>query len=169
MRFDSSPVSRSPVSRSPVSRRLASALFAALLLAVAAPSWAAQGWNQARSPRDVPQTMQRLEAAVKDKGLNVFARINHSAAAAKVGMELRPTELLIFGNPKAGTVLMQCSQTAGIDLPLKMLVWQDAQGQTWVGYTAPQTIAQRHDAADCAVVPTMDKLMHALQEQAVAQ
>ncbi|MGC8703483.1 MAG: DUF302 domain-containing protein [Thiomonas sp.] len=123
-------------------------------------------WMQSRSPHDVAVTMQRLERAVDGAGLKVFARIDHAAAAHKVGMKLRPTQLLIFGNPKAGTLLMQCSQTAGIDLPLKMLVWQDADGQTWLGYTNPQAIAQRHGAADCAVVPKMRALMHKLMEQA---
>lgn len=123
-------------------------------------------WVQARSAGDVAATMQRLESAVQAADLKVFARIDHAAAAHKVDMTLRPTELLIFGNPKAGTLLMQCSQTTGIDLPLKMLVWQDAAGQTWIGYTDPQAIAQRHGAADCAIVPKMRGLMHKLMSQA---
>ena len=124
------------------------------------------GWVQMRSAHDVPVTMQRLEQGVNAAGLNVFARINHAAAAAKVGMPLQPTELLIFGNPKAGTLLMQCSQTAGIDLPLKMLVWQDAESHTLIGYVDPEAIAQRHDASDCAVVPKMRELMHKLMQGA---
>lgn len=123
------------------------------------------GWVQARSHHDVATTLQRLKQGVDAANLQVFAHIDHSAAAAKVGLQLRPTELLIFGNPKTGTLLMQCRQTTGIDLPLKMLVWQDATGQTWVGYTDPQAIAQRHDAADCPIVPKMRALMHKLMEQ----
>jgi len=123
-------------------------------------------WVQARSASDVDATMQRLESAVQATDLKVFARIDHAAAAHKVDMTLRPTELLIFGNPKAGTLLMQCSQTAGIDLPLKMLVWQDAAGQTWIGYADPLAIARRHGAADCAIVPKMRGLMRKLMEQA---
>jgi uncharacterized protein (DUF302 family) len=123
------------------------------------------GWVQARSQHDVATTLQRLQQAVTAADLQVFAHINHSAAAAKAGLQLRPTELLIFGNPKAGTLLMQCSQTTGIDLPLKMLVWQDAQGHTWIGYTDPQAIARRHDADNCPIVPKMSALMHKLMEQ----
>jgi uncharacterized protein (DUF302 family) len=78
--------------------------------------------------------MERLEAAVKAKGLTSFARIDHAAGAAEAGLSLRPTELLIFGNAKGGTPLMQLDQTVGIDLPLKALVWQDASGNTWLSY-----------------------------------
>ena len=143
-------------------------LSCALLVFAPLARAADAGWVQSRSAHDVSVTMQRLEHAVDGAGLKVFARIDHAAAAHKVGMTLRPTQLLIFGNPKAGTLLMQCSQTAGIDLPLKMLVWQDAQGTTWVGYTDPQAIAQRHGAADCAVVPKMRDLMRKLIEQAAS-
>ena len=139
--------------------------WAALALAPRAQA-ADPSWVQTRSAGDVHATMQRLEQAVQAADLRVFARIDHSAAAHEVGMELRPTELLIFGNPKAGTLLMQCSQTAGIDLPLKMLVWQDAAGHTWLGYTDPQAIAQRHGVQHCPVVEKMRGLMHQLVEQA---
>jgi uncharacterized protein (DUF302 family) len=88
--------------------------------------------------------MERLEAAVKAKGLTVFAYIDHAAGAAEVGLSLRPTELLIFGNAKGGTPLMQSNQTVGIDLPLKALVWQDASGDTWLSYNDPSWIAKRH-------------------------
>jgi uncharacterized protein (DUF302 family) len=88
--------------------------------------------------------MDRLEAEVKGKGLAVFAHIDHAAGATAVGMPLRPTDLLIFGNAKGGTPLMQAEQTVGIDLPLKILVWQDAAGQTWVSYNDPHWLAKRH-------------------------
>jgi uncharacterized protein (DUF302 family) len=88
--------------------------------------------------------MDRLETAVKAKGLTVFARIDHAAGAAAVGLSLRPTELLIFGNAKGGTPLMQSAQTTGIDLPLKALVWQDAAGKTWLSYNDPSWLAKRH-------------------------
>ena len=90
--------------------------------------------------------MDRLAAAVTDRGMTVLARIDHAAAAAKAGMELRPTEVLIFGNPKAGTPLMQVAQTMGIDLPLKALVWQDDNGKTWLAYNDPKWLARRHGA-----------------------
>jgi Uncharacterized conserved protein len=88
--------------------------------------------------------MNRLEAEVKAKGMTVFARIDHAAGAAEAGMSLRPTELLIFGNAKGGTPLMQSAQTIGIDLPLKALVWQDASGNTWLSYNDPSWLAKRH-------------------------
>ena len=90
------------------------------------------------------ETMDRLAAEVKAKGLTVFARIDHAAGAAEVGMQLRPTELLIFGNARGGTPLMQANQLAGIDLPLKALVYQDAAGKVWLSYNAPAWLAARH-------------------------
>jgi uncharacterized protein (DUF302 family) len=90
------------------------------------------------------ETMNRFEAAVTAKGMTVFARIDHAAGATAVGLSLRPTELLIFGNAKAGTPLMQSVQAVGIDLPLKALVWQDASGNTWLSYNDPGWLAKRH-------------------------
>ena len=94
------------------------------------------------------ETMDRLAAAVGRRGMTVLARIDHAAAARAAGLDLRATEVLVFGNPKGGTPLMQSAQTAGIDLPLKALVWQDAEGRTWVGYNDPGWIAARHGIAD---------------------
>jgi uncharacterized protein (DUF302 family) len=96
------------------------------------------------SARSAKETMDRLEADVRAKGLTVFARIDHAAGAKDVGMTLRPTELLIFGNAKGGTPLMQALQTTGIDLPLKALVWEDAGGKVWLSYNEPAWIAARH-------------------------
>ena len=92
-------------------------------------------------------TMQRLVAEITAKGLTVFARIDHAAGAAEVDMPLRPTALVIFGNAKGGTPLMQHEQTVGIDLPLKALVWQDADSRTWLSYNDPAWIVQRHGVA----------------------
>ncbi len=92
------------------------------------------------------ETMDRLSAAVAAHGMSVLARIDHAAAAAQAGLALRPTEVLIFGNPRAGTPLMQAAQTMGIDLPLKALVWQDEGGRTWLSYNDPQWLARRHGA-----------------------
>ena len=90
------------------------------------------------------ETMDEFVAAVTEHGMAILARIDHAAAAAKVGMELRPTEVLIFGNPKAGTPLMQAAQTVGIDLPLRALVWQDEHAETWLAYNDPKFLARRH-------------------------
>jgi uncharacterized protein (DUF302 family) len=92
-------------------------------------------------PKD---TMDRLEAEVKAKGATVFAHVDHAAGAIAAGLPLRPTDLLIFGNAKGGTPLMQAAQTIGIDLPLKVLVWEDAAGKTWLSYNDPAWLAHRH-------------------------
>ena len=105
---------------------------------------AADGLTTIKSSHGTKETMDRLKAAVKAKGLTVFAHIDHATGAAEVGLSLRPTELLIFGNAKGGTSLMQSNQTVGIDLPLKALVWQDASGDTWLSYNDPSWIAKRH-------------------------
>jgi uncharacterized protein (DUF302 family) len=105
---------------------------------------AADGLTTIPSGFGPQDTMNRLETAVKAKGMTVFARIDHAAGAAAVALPLRPTELLIFGNAKGGTPLMQSVQTVGIDLPLKALVWQDASGKTWLSYNDPEWLAKRH-------------------------
>jgi uncharacterized protein (DUF302 family) len=107
------------------------------------------------------ETMDRLEAEVKAKGLTVFARVDHAAAAAAVGLQLRPTELLIFGNARGGTPLMQANQVAGIDLPLKALVYQDTTGKVWLAYNNPDWIARRHGLG-AGVAPNVEALSKAL-------
>jgi len=96
------------------------------------------------SKHSVDDTMRRLEALLKEKGVALFARIDHSGEAAKVGLEMRPTKLLIFGSPKAGTPLMQAAPTVAIDLPLKALFWQDAEGKVWLTYNDPAYLQRRH-------------------------
>ena len=114
-------------------------------------------------------TMDRLDAEINAREMIVFARIDHAAGAAEVGLTLRPTELIIFGNARGGTPLMQSVQTVGIDLPLKFLVWQDAQGKTWISYNEPGWIAQRHGIADAqAVVNKMADLLSAISRKAAA-
>ena len=109
------------------------------------------------------ETMDRLAAAVTTRGISIMARIDHAAAAAEIGMELRPTEVLIFGNPRAGTPLMQAVQTVGIDLPLKALVWQDEGGTTRLAYNDPQWPAQRH-----GVGAWLDRTLHAMADALAA-
>jgi len=112
----------------------------------------APGLVSIRSRNAVKGTVDRLEASLKAKGITVFARIDHAAGAAAIGMPLRLTELLIFGSPIAGTPLMQVDQTIGIDLPLKALVWEEASGGVWIAYNDPAWVAVRHglrhDTAD---------------------
>ena len=120
------------------------------------------------SRHDPKATMDRLVAAVTSRGVAVIARVDHAAAAAAVGLALAPTEALIFGNPKAGTPLMQAAQTIGIDLPLRALVWRDASGATFVGYNDPRWLAQRHgvDAGHEAILKTMADFLAAAVEEA---
>ena len=103
------------------------------------------GLKTVKSEFGPEKTMDRLEAEIKAHGMTIFARINHAALAAEAGLALRPTEVILFGNPRGGTPLMQAKQTMGIDLPLKALVWQDAPGQTWLSYNEPAWLATRHE------------------------
>jgi uncharacterized protein (DUF302 family) len=96
------------------------------------------------SPYDAATTANRLEEVLRTNGMNIVARVNHAQAAAGAGMELRPTELLIFGNPQAGTPLMQRSQTAAIDFPQKALVWQDERDRVWIIFNDPDYLMTRH-------------------------
>jgi uncharacterized protein (DUF302 family) len=113
------------------------------------------------------ETMDRLEAEVRAKGMTVFARIDHAAGASEAGLELRPTEVIIFGNARGGTPLMQSAQTIGIDLPLKALVWEDASGTTWLSYNEPGWIAQRHGVANAEpVVSKMSAALSAMSRKA---
>jgi uncharacterized protein (DUF302 family) len=113
------------------------------------------------------ETTDRLLAALPKRNLTAFARVDHAAGAAAVGMPLRPTELVIFGNPKGGTPLMQEQQIAGIDLPLKALVWEDGDGRTWLTYDDPAWIAQRHGlgARSAAAVQAMAGMLAALAQE----
>ena len=129
---------------------------------------AADGLVMLKSPLAPKATLDMFESIAKERGLTVFARIDHAAGAAKVGKSLRPTELLIFGNPQGGTPLMECAQSAGIDLPLKALAWEDAQGQSWLGYNDPAYLAKRHEAASCPAVDNLRKALAGLAEAALA-
>jgi len=125
---------------------------------------AVPGLTTIKSSHPPEATMNRLEAAIKAKGLTVFARIDHADGASAAGLSLRPTELLIFGNAKGGTPLMQAVQTIGIDLPLKALVWQDASGETWLSWNDPAWLAARHRVN--GVEATTGKLAALLQDLA---
>jgi len=115
-------------------------------------AFAGNGIVSVKSSHDVKTTVNRLVQSLTNKGMTVFTRIDHAAGAAKVGKTLRPTELVVFGNPKVGTPLMQCDQGAAIDLPQKALIWEDGSGQVWLSYNDPNYLAQRHDLSKCAEV-----------------
>jgi uncharacterized protein (DUF302 family) len=104
-----------------------------------------QGLVQIPSRYSVEETLQRLESALATRGLEIFARVDHSGEAEKVGMKMQPTKLLIFGSPKAGTPLMVAAPTLAIDLPLKALVWEDEAGRVWLTYNSPDYLRERHD------------------------
>ena len=115
------------------------------------------GIRRITSRHSVAATLERLEGLLKERGVMIFARIDFSGDAARAGLTMRPEQMLIFGNPKAGTPLMQAVPAAGIDLPLKALVWEDAEGRTQIAYNDPQYIVRRHGldpalAANLAVV-----------------
>ena len=126
-----------------------------------------EGLISIRSSFGPKETMDRLEAEIRAQRMTVFARIDHAGAAAVVGLKLAPTELIIFGNARGGTPLMQSARTVGIDLPLKALVWQDAAGKTWISYNEPSWIAQRHGITDAQpVVNKMADLLSAISRKA---
>src|SRR6266480_2028710 len=126
-----------------------------------------EGLSSIRSSFGPKETMDRLVADIGAKGLQVFARIDHAAGAADVGLNLRPTELIIFGNARGGTPLIQSAQTIGIDLPLKALVWEDAPGNTWISYNEPKWIVQRHGVTHAeAIVNKLADLLRAISTTA---
>lgn len=143
-------------------------LACAILPGCASLASAADGLVVAKSPYPPTETLDRLQRNAERAGLRVFERIDHAEGAAGVDMTLRPTQVLVFGHPKGGTPLMQCAQTIGIDLPLKALAWQDAQGQAWLGYNDPAYIARRHGVGDCAAVPKVQDSLRELVEATLA-
>src|SRR5262249_32987655 len=123
---------------------------------------AADGVITIRSASGPEETMNKVEAQVRALGMTVFARIDHAAGAAAVGLPLRPTDLLIFGNAKAGTPLMQSVQTIGLDLPLRILVWQDGSGSTWLSYNDPRWLVRRHGLDEEGTKTTVNAMTSAL-------
>jgi len=140
-------------------------LFALLSLLIALPAVAAEGVISLQSQHSVTLTADRLVGLLESKGMTVFNRIDHAAAAQTVGIELRPTTLVIFGNPKVGSPLMQCSQTTAIDLPQKMLIWQDEKQQVWISYNDPAYLKNRHQITGCDEV--LKKVTGALNNFAI--
>lgn len=127
--------------------RIISAL--AILMLFTNVSFAADGIITLKSQYQLQETLERLEKALDDKGMTVFAKIDHAAGARKVGLDMKPATVVIFGNPKVGTKLMKCSRTVAIDLPQKALIWEDAKGETWYSYNDPQYLVKRHEIKDC--------------------
>jgi len=128
-------------------RRMLIFLLLFVLFAVTAAS-AGEGLVTVKSSYKAKETADRVERLAKERGM-LFDRINHAEGARTIGMSLRPTEVLIFGNPKGGTPLMMCEQRVGIDLPLKMLVWEDGNGVVWIGYSDPEVLKDRYGITGC--------------------
>jgi uncharacterized protein (DUF302 family) len=121
------------------------------------------------STHGVSETVERLKSLLAQKGIQLFAHIDHAAGAEKVGLSLRPTQVLIFGNPKAGTPLMQSQQTAGLDLPLRILVWEDGAGQVWLTYRRVESLARQHQVTNHdGLVKALDDGLGALARAAAS-
>jgi len=150
-------------------RRFTTLLAAATLAGCASMADTGKGLVAVKSPHSAADTASRLEAQVKQRNLTVVARVDHAAAAQRVNLTLRPTEVFIFGNPQAGTPLMLCAQGVGIDLPMKALVWQDAQQQVWLGYNDPVWMVRRHGGGDCPAAENVRKALASIAEATVAK
>lgn len=143
--------------------------LAALLVSTVAMAGDVPGLVKKQSPYGVSETLDRLERMLEDKGITVALRWPHGQRAGDVDIDLRATEVMIFGNPKIGSHLMTSAQTAGIDLPMKALAWKDAQGQVWLGYNDPAYIAERHGIDDRGdTIEKMSKALAKLTDKAVA-
>ena len=120
-----------------------------LVFLIVSPVMAADGMINIQSNFSVKETAYRLESILKEKKMTIFQQISHSESARKVGIELRATHLIIFGNPKAGSPLMQCQQSVAIDLPQKALIWKDDQSKVWISYNDPMYLIKRHSISGC--------------------
>jgi len=124
-------------------------LVALSILFIAIPVAASDGVVDVQSAFNVEETADRMVSILNKKGMTIFNRIKHSESAAKIGIELRKTELIIFGNPKVGSPLMACQQSVAIDLPQKALIWEDANARVWISYNDPKYLGKRHNISGC--------------------
>lgn len=127
----------------------------------------ARGLDVTASPYDTAETVRRFKAVARNHGLHIFDTIDHAAGAQRAGLTLPPTTLVIFGNPKAGTPLMQCQRTVAIDLPSKALIWTDRAGQTWLAVNDIDALARRHHMTDCPNLDQVQAMMQTLVSQTV--
>ncbi len=143
---------------------IASALF---MLVFSLNVQASDAFVQKKSPYSVKETLDRVEAILNKKGITVFARVDHAAGAEKVGLQMNDTQLLIFGNPKMGTPLMNEQILMGLDLPMKMLAWKDASGQTWLAYTRAEALQKRHQLKNQQIIEKMSKALDAISQKTI--
>ena len=145
-------------------------LTALSLFFIALPVVMADGVVNVQSTFNVKETADRLERILKEKGMTIFNRIKHSEGAANVGVEIRETELIIFGNPKVGSPLMKCQQTVAIDLPQKALIWKDGEGDVFISYNNPTYIQMRHNISGCGkVLAKIEKALSAFTKAAATK
>lgn len=144
-------------------------VFSIFVFLHASAALAADGLIVFKSPHSVTATADRLESTLSENGMKIMNRINHAAGAKAADMELRPTELVIFGNPKVGTPLMQCAQSVAVDLPQKALIWEDENGQVWLGYNDPQYLRVRHAIEGCdEVLAKVGEALNSFARAAIA-
>lgn len=144
--------------------------FLVLFYSLSAQAGGDAGLISVASTHDANTTVERLEKIITDKGMTVFSRVDHSAAAEQVDLSLQPTKVVIFGNPKVGTKLMQCDQQVGLELPLKILVHNDANNKTWLTYSAVKGLADRYELSECSqVLGNIDKALSGIVSSAANQ
>lgn len=149
-------------------KNLIPAILVVLIMTVSA--YAAEGMVDVKSSFGVKETGDRLESVLKEKGMTIFNRVKHSEAAKKVGVELRETELLIFGNPKVGSPLMKCQQSVAIDLPQKAMIWEDNEGKVWISYNNPGYLKKRHNISNCEeVISKIEKALAGIAKAAATK
>jgi uncharacterized protein (DUF302 family) len=141
-----------------------------LVLFTVLPLMAADGLISVQSDFSVKETTDRLENILDEKGMTIFNQINHSDAAQKVGVELRETRLIIFGNPKVGSPLMQCQQSVAIDLPQKAIIWEDDKSKVWISYNDPRYLGKRHNIVGCdEVITKVEKALSVITKAAATK
>ena len=141
-----------------------------LVLFTVLPLMAAEGLINVQSDFNVKETTDRLENILNEKGMTIFNQINHSDAAQKVGVELRKTRLIIFGNPKVGSPLMQCQQSIAIDLPQKAIIWEDDKSKVWISYNDPRFLGKRHNFIGCdEVITKVEKALSGITKAAATK
>jgi uncharacterized protein (DUF302 family) len=145
-------------------------LMTLAIVFIAFPAMASDGMVNVQSNFNVEETADRMESILKEKGMTVFNRIKHSEAAAAVGIELRNTELILFGNPKVGSPLMKCQQSAAIDLPQKALIWEDDKATVWISYNNPRYLEKRHNITGCEeVISKIERALAGIAESAATK
>jgi len=141
-----------------------------VILIIPATVYAAEGMIDVESSFGVKETGDRLDNVLKEKGMTVFNRVKHSDAAKNVGVELRETELIIFGNPKIGSALMKCQQRVAIDLPQKALIWKDSEGNVLISYNNPRYLEKRHNISNCEeVIAKIEKALAGITKAAATK